>query len=451
VSLEVRGSTVAVVGLASSGLAAARVLLAHGARVRITEARPEGEVGDAAAEAEAAGAEVRAGGHAPGHLDDIALVVTSPGVPEDAEVLRWAGERRVPVWSELELGARIVRCPYVGVTGTNGKTTTTEMVAASMREAGLDAIACGNVGYPFSLAASEARDALVVEASSFQLRFHASFHPRVSVLLNLAPDHLDWHRSFDAYRDAKRRVYALQAEGDVHVGNRDEPHATAVSREAPCPVRWFTLAEPREQEVGFVEGELVARLGGDHVLGRLDAGSSSHRADAAAAAAAGIAFGLSPSPVGVALRGFAPLPHRGAVVADVDGVRFVDDSKASNPHAALAALDGLEGAVLVAGGRSKGIDLSPLAAATPRLAGVVVIGESADELAGLFEGRVPVRRAATIEAAVAEAHRMARRGGTVVLAPACASWDMFRDYRERGDRFAAAARALAQPEGARHA
>ncbi|MGH2675674.1 MAG: glutamate ligase domain-containing protein, partial [Actinomycetota bacterium] len=173
--------------------------------------------------------------------------------------------------------------------------------------------------------------------------------------------------------------------------------------------------------------------------------------DAAAAAAAAIAFGIDPESVGSAMASFSPLPHRGTVVAEAGGVRFVDDSKASNPHAALAALEGLEGAVLVAGGRSKGIDLSPLAAATPRLAGVVAIGEAAGELAALFEGRVPVRLADSMEDAVADAYALASPGATVVLAPACASWDMFRDYGERGDRFAVAARALAERAEVRRA
>jgi UDP-N-acetylmuramoylalanine--D-glutamate ligase len=441
---EFRGRQVVVVGLAASGVAAAKVLVDQGARVRVTEARPRDDVEDRAREAERAGIDVLAGGHRPEHLEGADLVVTSPGVPERSEVLREAGRRRIPVWSELELGARLAACPYVGVTGTNGKTTTTEMVAASMRQGGLDAIACGNVGYPFSLAATEGHQALAVEASSFQLRFHRSFRPRVSVLLNLAPDHLDWHRSLEAYRSAKARVYELQSGDDVHVGNRDDAHAAEVSRAAPCETAWFTLDEPRQREVGYREGELLSRLGVERTLGRPASEAPSHLADAAAAAAASLAFGLEPEEVGTALRSFPPLPHRGAVVAEAGGVRFIDDSKATNPHAALGAIAGMRDVVLVAGGRSKGVDLSPLASATPSLAGVVVLGEAADELAALFEGRVTVRRVASIEEAVAEGSRLAPPGGAVVLAPACASQDMFRDYEERGDRFAEAARAVAR-------
>ena len=453
-----RGRRVVVVGLAQSGLAAVSALRDAGARVVVTEARGAEELAGAASRAEAAGAEVFTGGHEPGHLEGADLLITSPGVPESAEVLRWAGARRVPIWSELELGARVAAAPYIAVTGTNGKTTTTEMIAAILRADGRDAVACGNVGLPFTTAAGEGHDALVVEASSFQLRFHESFHPTVSVLLNLAPDHLDWHGSFAAYREAKARVFALQGNEETHVGNRDDAHAASVSREAPCRVVWFTLAAPRPGEAGYAGGELVLRLDGDHVLGRPNAHTDSLRADAAAAAAAAVSFGADPASAGAALSRFDPPPHRGAVVAEVGGVRFVDDSKATNPHAALASLAGWSDVVLVAGGRSKGVDLSPLAAATDRLRGVVAIGEAAPELMGLFRNHVPVRTATTIESAVEKAFVMAPPGGTVLLAPACASQDMFRDYAERGDRFTAAARSLARqgeshpldPKGATH-
>jgi UDP-N-acetylmuramoylalanine--D-glutamate ligase len=444
---EFRDRRVLVVGLAQSGLAAVRVLRDLGAVVSVTEVRPTDEVVDAASAAEDAGAEVFAGGHAPEHLDGADLVITSPGVPEGADILRWALKKRLPIWSELELGARVAMTPYIAVTGTNGKTTTTEMIAAILRADGRDAVACGNVGLPFSTAALQTHEVLVVEASSFQLRFHESFHPRVSVLLNLAPDHLDWHGSFSAYRDAKARVFALQQEDDTHVGNRDDPHAAPVSREASCRLVWFTLADPRPGEVGYAGEDMVLRLHGEQVIGRPNAQTDTMRVDAAAAAAAAVSFGADPASAGAALSGFEALPHRGAVVAEVAGVRFIDDSKATNPHAALAALSGLTDVVLVAGGRSKGVDLTPLAAATGRLRGVVAIGEAAPELVALFQGDVPVRTASTMEAAVEEGFRMARPQGVVLLAPACASQDMFRDYQERGERFSVAARALVAQAG----
>jgi UDP-N-acetylmuramoylalanine--D-glutamate ligase len=333
----------------------------------------------------------------------------------------------------------------VAVTGTNGKTTTVELVARMMQAAGLAARACGNVGFPFSLAAREAFDALAVEVSSFQLAFQESLRPRVSVLLNLAPDHLDWHGSFAAYGAAKSRIYARQLPSEVHVGNRDDAAAAAVSRQAPCSVHWFGLGRPTSIGVGLTDDRLVARtaagdvdvsLGGNARQGR------AFRLDAAAAAAAALAFGLDPAVIGSAVQSFEPLPHRGAVVAVVGSVQFVDDSKATNPHAALASLDGRTRTVLIAGGLSKGVDLSPLAVAAPGLVAVVAIGEAAPQLAAVFEGLVPVKTASSIEEAVAAALYLSPPDGTVLLAPACASQDMFRDYRERGQRFAAAAAAL---------
>jgi UDP-N-acetylmuramoylalanine--D-glutamate ligase len=432
-----------VVGMGASGAAAAEVLASEGAQVRVTEARPAGGLAVPAVLADL-GVEVLAGGHDPAHLDGATLVFTSPGVPQDAPVLAWAAARGLPIWGELELGAQVCEVPTIAVTGTNGKTTTVELVAACLRAGGVDAVACGNVGHPFPLAAREGHAALVVEASSFQLRFHRSYHPRVSVLLNLAPDHLDWHGSFEAYAAAKARVYLNQDDGDIHVGNGDDPAAAAVSWAAPCSLRWFrTLRRPADGEVGYdPAGELISRMDHGARLGWVDGDRAGYRADAAAAAAAAIGFGVAPESVAAGIAGFEPLRHRGETVAVVDGIRFIDNSKATNVHAALAAIDTVHGAVLIAGGVAKGVDLAPLLAARDRIAAVVAIGEAAPDLVALFDGVVPAPRAASIEEAVRLARGLVGPGGVVLLAPACASWDMFRDYAERGDRFAVAAREL---------
>jgi UDP-N-acetylmuramoylalanine--D-glutamate ligase len=359
-------------------------------------------------------------------------------------VLAWASARGIPIWSELDVGARLCGVRYAAVSGTNGKSTTTKLLAVMMRAAGLDAVACGNIGHPFSQAAREGHDALSVEASSFQLRFHHWLHPSVSVLLNVAPDHLDWHGSMEAYASAKARVFELQGVADTHVGNADDEAAAAISRSAPCDVVWFRRTAPGSGEVGIVGGEVVARLGREVRLGRPAHDAAGFMADCAAAAAAGLAFGLPEEAVGEAIRTMAPLPHRGEEVARVGGVGFLDDSKATNVHAALHALEGKRDVVLVAGGMAKGVDLSPLSGAVGSLAGVVAIGEAAGEVVTVFDGLVRVRTADSIEEAVREAYAMAVPSGTVLLAPACASWDMFHDYTERGDRFAAAARALTE-------
>jgi UDP-N-acetylmuramoylalanine--D-glutamate ligase len=437
------GRRVVVVGAQVAGLAAARALVAHGADVTVTEVRPEAEL-SSIDDLRALDVALHAGGHEPAHLDGATLVVTSPGVPQDAPILRWAVERGIPIWGELELGARLCRVPYLAVTGTNGKTTTTGMVAACLRAGGLDAIACGNIGHPFQTAALEPHDALVVEASSFQLRFVETFHPRVSVLLNLSPDHLDWHGSSDAYADAKAKVFRAQGADDVHVANRDDAFAAALSATTRARLVWFRLDGPDDGEVGYEGAELVARLDGEAHLGAIDRERAGYRADAAAAAAAALSFGVAPAAVARGLADYTPEHHRGETVADVEGVRFVDNSKATNVHAALAALDGVRDAVLIAGGRAKGVDLSPLATRADRLRAAVAIGEAADEVVATLEQTVPVRRAGSIEEATRLAFDLAGRPGVVLLAPACASWDMFVDYRERGDRFAAAARVLAE-------
>ena len=438
------GERAVVIGAGVAGIAAAGALAKEGASVVITEARPRAQLGDLHT-VEALGAKILAGGHDRSHLDGATLVVTSPGIPPSADVRRWARERDIPIWGEFELGARLVRVPYLAVTGTNGKTTTSGMIAACLRAGGLDAVACGNIGRPFPTAALEHHDVLVVEASSFQLADQESLHPRVSVLLNLAPDHLDWHGSFEAYVGAKRRIYAQQtAVGDVHVGGRDDVLAANVSAEAPCRVVWFRSDDPGPDEVGYRDDTLLAMLNAPQELGRIDVERAGYRADAAAAAAAALAFGVEGPAVRDGLASFAPQRHRGESVAEADGVRFLDNSKATNVHAAIAAIDGVRDAVLIAGGRAKGQDLSPLATRVGRLAGVVAVGESADAITETFDGLVVVRRAGSIEEATQMAFALAPRPGVVLLAPACASWDQFHDYRERGERFSAAARSIAR-------
>jgi UDP-N-acetylmuramoylalanine--D-glutamate ligase len=443
-SAPFEGEHVLVVGLGSSGSAAAETLAREGAQVRVSESRSL--EGDPERDRLAAlGVEVRDGGHDPSDLDDVTLVVTSPGVAEGSDVLGWATAAGLPIWSELELGARLCRVPYLAVTGTNGKSTTTELIAAMLRAQGYDAVACGNIGHPFTRAALEPHDVLVVEASSFQLRFHSTFHPRVSVLLNLAPDHIDWHGSMDAYAAAKARVFELQGEGDTHVGNVDDGTAAGISRRAVCSKVWFTIEAPSGPDViGFDGGRMLGMVAAEAIALPAPEGNQGFRADAAAATAAALAFGAGPAAVAGALSSFRALPHRGEIVASRGSVEFVDDSKATNPHAALASLRGRRDCVLIAGGLSKGVDLSPLAEVASSLHAVVAIGEASAEIERVFGGLVPVTRARSLEEAVDSAYELAPSHGTVILAPACASQDMFRDYKERGERFAAAATRIPQ-------
>ena len=440
--LSLAGVRAVVVGAGVAGASAALVLLDLGADVLVTDERDAPGLNGTVAALEAAGANVHTGGHDPYDLDGAALVLVSPGVSPDAPISAWARDRGIPVWGELELGARLASVPYLAVTGTNGKTTTTGMIASCLATAGLDAPACGNIGRPFPAAATERHDALVVEASSFQLATQSSFHPVVSVLLNAAEDHVDWHGSAGEYHLAKAKIFAAQSAPDTHVGNREDPQSAAISAGARCTLVWIRAGEPADGEVGYIDEELTARLGGQTVsLGAIDPRRAGFREDAAAAAAASLSFGLEPAAVAEGLAVFEPERHRGDLVAVRDGVRFVDNSKATNVHAALAAIAAVDGPlVLIAGGRAKGQDLAPLGQAAPRLDAVIAIGEAAPEIAGLLGERTQVLVADSMAEATRVAFEQCPRPGTVLLAPACASWDMYRDYVERGEDFAAAAR-----------
>jgi UDP-N-acetylmuramoylalanine--D-glutamate ligase len=437
---------VVVVGAGISGLAAADALVREGARVTVLDQREQGELADAVRRLDDIGVPLRTGPHDPSELRGSRILYVSPGVLPDSSIVTAALRTGLEVWGELELGARLASVPYLGVTGTDGKTTTTGMIAECLRASGLDAPACGNIGLPFPTAALEQHDALVVEASSFQLHMQESFHPKVSVLLNIASDHLDWHGSIQSYTAAKSRIFRLQGAVDRHVGNLDDESAARVSREAPCPTVWISGREPLEGAVGYRDGRLISRLSGEQDLGHVDGQRPGYREDAAAAAAAALSYGADPGAVRRGLSAFAPQKHRGEIVATVGGIRFVDNSKATTVHSALAAIACFEGAVLIAGGRSKGQDLSALGSAADSVTAVIAMGEAQDQIAAAFHGTV-VRRAGSIEEAVRMGARLAPPGGAVLLAPACASWDMFADYAERGDRFAAAAAALGSGVG----
>ena len=336
------------------------MLADEGARVVVSEERTLRGT-PVASELTALGAELRDGGHDPEHLDG-ATLSWSARVHPDAPVVGWAWARGLPVWGEMELGARLATAPYLAVTGTNGKTTVTEMIEACLRADGRDAVACGNIGRSFPEVARERHDVLVVEVSSFQLVMQESFHPVVSVLVNVATDHLDWHGDDAAYRAAKERIHANQRDGDVHVGNRDDAVAAELSSRARCRIRWFRRRRPPTTRSGTRttcsrRGSRASRTGSvrSRAIGPASVRTPRPRRPLRC-------HGVDPAAAAGALAEFRPAPHRGDVVATVAGVRFVDNSKATNPHAAAAAIDGAGDAVLIAGGRAKGVDLSPLRA-----------------------------------------------------------------------------------------
>lgn len=442
-----------VVGLGRSGVPVVRALLDTGVEVVAADSNREVSLPPAIARR----VELHVGATddaVAGLVDGVDLVVPSPGVPEGAPVLGRALDRSVTVWSEPELGYRLAPRQIIGVTGTNGKTTVTELTAKMLADRDRPVIACGNIGNVFTDAArSSPGDALLVaELSSFQLRFVDALHPAVGVLLNLAPDHLDWHADMESYAAAKARIWAAQGGDDWAVGNADEPRsADLVRRHAPGRVAWVSADRVPAVGVGVADGVLTADLptfdGPLLAVDELPLAAPHHIANVAAAAAAALLAGADPAPVAAAARRFRPGAHRLELVGERGGVRYVDDSKATNPHAAVAALrataDGTGGIVWIAGGLAKGLDLRPLGAALAAVRHVVLIGAAADRLGELAgEHGVPATRAATMEEAVRAAADHAEPGDTVLLAPACASFDQFVDYADRGDRFAAAVSTL---------
>ena len=439
-----------VIGLGASGLAATRLLLGQGVAVVAVDEAPEHAGAD---EARTAGATVELGRPAVELLDGtIDLVVPSPAVPEHAPVLQRAVATGITVWSEPELGLRVFTHRLLAITGTNGKTSTTELVAAMLAAADLPVVACGNIGRPLSDAAAQTPPdtVLVAELSSFQLRFAETLRPTVGVVLNVADDHLDWHGTAVAYGRAKARIWIGQTAGDWAVANADDPTSVALrDRYAPGRPATFSGTAPVVSGVGRRGDQLTfwgpAGVVTDLVaIHELTSQAPHHVANVAAAAAVALLAGVEPAAVVEVARTYHPGAHRFETVAVVDGVRYVNDSKATNVHAAAAALDAADDTVWIAGGLAKGVALAPLGEHLGNVRSAVLIGTAADELAGICRrAGVPFESAGTMEDAVRRARRLARPDGTVLLAPACASFDQFRDYAERGARFTAAVRALA--------
>lgn len=414
---------VLVLGAAVSGKAAARLALHLGHQVTVYDRDPE-----TAREAPGA-ATIVTGPWDHGLLDAVDLVVTSPGIPEHAPPVRDAIAAPAPLISELEFAATHLAAPYVAVTGTNGKTTVTEATAAMLRAGGLRACAAGNVGLALSDVALDEWDCVAVEASSFQLRFIDRFHPKAAAIVNIAPDHLDWHGTFAAYAAAKARIWENQTPGDVLVYDAADHEAERVA--APARSRRVAASGTRRPPGGsgpegdrLVVGDLTFPLPDLDRIWMLDLTIAATLAAAAGASAAGI---------GEVIAGFTPGRHRRTVIARRNGVTWIDDSKATNPHAAAASAAAYPSVVLIAGGRNKGLDLAPLVA-VPSVRHVIAIGEAAPELVAAGGAKVTV--AADMAAAIDDAAALARSGDTVLLAPGCASFDMFESYQQRGEVFA---------------
>lgn len=421
---------VLVIGGAVSGRAAAALAREQGNDVLVYDRSEAATTG-----LEEDGYGVAVGDWDPALLEDVDLVVTSPGVPEHAAPLVDAAAAGTPVWSELEYGTRHLDAPYLAVTGTNGKTTVTGTAAAMLSESGLRAIAAGNIGTPVSGIVDRDLDVVVLEASSFQLRFIEAFHPGAAAILNVAPDHLDWHGTEAAYAAAKGRISENMTGDDVLAYDVDDAGAVALAARAVARLVPVAGSQVPDGGAGIEGDELVL---GDQRF-PLPTSDPSYAIDLAFAVVLAEMGGATQDGIERALAAFAPGPHRREVVGSWDGITWVNDSKATNPHAAHAAAASYPSVILIAGGRNKGLDLSGMVPATVRH--VVGYGEAGPDIASA--ATAPSIVVSSFDEAVGLAAGLAEAGDVVLLAPGAASFDQFSSYEERGDRFAHLVRAQA--------
>jgi UDP-N-acetylmuramoylalanine--D-glutamate ligase len=442
VATELRGKRVLVVGLARTGVATALFCAARGARVTATDSRSETEIGEAIARLKNAQVALELGAHHEKTFLEQDLIVPSPGVAADEPHLQAARAKGVTIWSEIELAYRFLKGRLIGITGSNGKTTTTSLVEHILKTAGMQTILAGNIGTPLIGCVDAMTDNTftVVELSSFQLELIDTFRPNIGVFLNLTPDHLDRHHTLEAYGSAKARLFENQIGDDAAILNADDAATTPYAPSLPR-VYWFSRKQ-RVAQGAYVRGEeIVFRQDGtEEVLLKLEdiplAGAHNVENVLAAAAVAFIA-GAPASAIAKGVRSFAGVEHRLEFVAEIAGVRYYNDSKATNVDATLKALDAFPGRILIIlGGKDKGSDYTALQKPLREKAILaLLIGAAAEKIESQISGSVALERAETLDRAVETASHAAQRGDVVLLAPACASFDQFQNYEHRGRVF----------------
>lgn len=447
--MNVAGKNVLVVGLARSGVAAAEFLVRGGARVTVNDAKPEDELREAAA-LRAKGVQVIAGSHPPELFEKSDLIIASPGVPLALEPFKRARAAGVPVLGEVELAARFMRGRLIGVTGSNGKTTTTTLIGELLAFAGLNVQVGGNIGTPLISLVETSRDEgfTVIELSSFQLESVEQMHLFAAVLINITPDHLDRYPSMDDYAAAKARIFRHQEPQDVAVLNADDDRVSKMNSLTTAHVVYFSRKRELDEGIFLRGDELINRLGGrEQVLitrGEIALRGDHNLENVMSALAVGLACGASADSMREAVRNFKGVEHRLEFVAEINQVKFYNDSKATNVDAAIKSIEAFpQGLILILGGKDKGGDYAPLAPlVAERCEQVILIGAAADKIAAALDKTRPLHRAATMPEAVELGYRLSGPGKVVLLAPACASFDMFENFEHRGRVFKKAVESL---------
>jgi UDP-N-acetylmuramoylalanine--D-glutamate ligase len=446
---DLAGRRVLVIGLGATGLAASKFLAARGARVFLQDDAPASRIAEALAEMEPLAEAARVGGETWSDLRGFHLVIPSPGVPRDADILKTALSAGVPVWSEIELAFRFLGMPLIAITGSNGKSTTTSLIGEMMRSAHRIAFVGGNLGTPLLACAdgSQEEEVAVAEISSFQLEHVEAFRPGIALLLNLCEDHLDRHRSFEEYAYAKARIFERQTPDDLLILNADDTRVMRLAARASSRRRVFSLTRSLSEGIFHRRGKLIHREGEleeRYDLGSLRIAGPHNLENVMASILAAHAWGVPADAIRRAMANFRGLPHRMQHVRDVDGVSYYNDSKGTNAGATVRSIQSFtRPVVLIAGGKDKGGGYGPLREAAPgSVKAVVLVGEAAPMIEKALGGVVQTIRVEGFAEAVAKAHEQAEPGDVVLLSPACSSFDMFKNFAERGDRFADLVRAL---------
>lgn len=439
---DLSGKKILVIGLARTGVATSLFCAKHNAQVTAVDTRAESELADQVANLKAANVSLKLGGYGEKILDGQELVVPSPGVPADSEILKSARVQNIPVFSEIELADRFLNGRLIGITGSNGKTTTTSLIEHILRTAGLSTLLAGNIGTPLIGIVEKTTDqtVTVAELSSFQLELIETFRPNISVFLNLTPDHLDRHGSMEAYAAAKVRIFENQTSADVAILNADDPASTPYAPTKP-KVFWFSRKQRVANGAFLMDDQIVFRNHGEQEIilkqSAITLPGVHNLENVLAAVIATRLAGARPAEIEKGIRTFPGVEHRLEFVAELNGVRFYNDSKATNVDAALKAIDAFPGRILIIlGGKDKGSDYTLLQTPLREKAILaLLIGAAAEKIEKQIAVSVAIERAGTLERAVEIASHTAQPGDTILLAPACASFDQFENFEHRGRVF----------------
>jgi UDP-N-acetylmuramoylalanine--D-glutamate ligase len=439
--MDLKGKKVMVLGAARTGIATARFLAERGTEVLVTDRRSEMELADEMKALGGPSIRFLLGGEEPAWLEGVALLIPSPGVPRENPLLREAGGRGIEILSEVELAARFIRAPLIAITGTNGKSTTTALVGEMLKAGGLNVFVGGNIGAPLIGFAGGDWDWGVVEISSFQLEWVEKFRPRIAALLNLTEDHLDRYPDFHAYCAAKERIFSAQDENDVAVLNRDDPLVWKIRERIRARAVSFGWT-PVDEGVYATREEVIWRSAGQEerfTLARAQIQGVHNVENLMAATAAAKAAGVPAAAIQKVIDGFAGLEHRLEFVREKNGVRYFNDSKGTNVGAVVKSLAGFSTPVLLlAGGVDKGGDYAPLANEIKRtVKKLILFGAAKEKIRAALGHLTETVVVQDLAAAVRDADQSSRPGDVVLLSPACSSFDMFRDYTERGRQFKA--------------